>query len=97
MATTSVLEQELGEEVRAEVATRLRKIDGQVRGLLRMVEGGRGGSELLMQISSVQEALRGVGKVVLQGYLESSTGRKGGRPTQEAHREVLDAIYKYVR
>lgn len=97
MPTTSVLEHDLGEQVREEAATRLRKIEGQVRGLQRMVEEGRGGSDLLMQISSVQEALRGVGKVVLQGYLDTSSARKGGRPAQEAHREILDVIYRYIR
>lgn len=97
MPTTSVLDQELGEQVREEAATRLRKIEGQVRGLQRMIEEGRGGSDLLMQISSVQEALRGVGKVFLQSYLDSTTGRKSGRPVQEAHRELLEVIYKYIR
>lgn len=96
MPTTSILDQEPGGRVREEAATRLRKIEGQVRGLQKMVEEGRGGIELLMQISSVQEALRGVGKVVLQGYLDSSAARKGGRPAQDA-REILDVIYKYAR
>ncbi len=56
--------------------------------------------DLLTQISSVHEALRGVGKVIMRNYLESCASaaiRRGGRAAEEAYGEVLDLMYKYVR
>ena len=41
---------------------RLRRIEGQVRGLQKMVEEDRYCSDIMTQISSVHEALRSVGK-----------------------------------
>lgn len=95
-----VLEQTLQSEAREEAATRLRRIEGQVRGLRNMVAEDRYCVEILTQISSVQEALRGVSKVIMRNYLEhcaSEAIRKGGRRAEEVHREILDLMYKYVR
>lgn len=50
---------------------RFRKIEGQARGLQKMVETDRDGAELLMQIASVREALRSAAAVILEEYLAS--------------------------
>ena len=52
----------LDPEVKHAIGTRLRRIEGQVRGLQKMVEEERYCADVLMQLSSVQEALRGVGR-----------------------------------
>lgn len=93
-------EQRLKEEARRDASVRLRKIEGQVGGLLKMVEEDRYCVDLLTQVSSVQEALRGVGKVIMQNYLEgcaTTAIRKGGVQAEQAYREILDLMYKYVR
>lgn len=51
------------------LAKRLRRIEGQVRGLQKMVDEERYCADVLVQIASVQEALRGVGKLLLQNHL----------------------------
>jgi DNA-binding FrmR family transcriptional regulator len=48
---------------------RLRRIEGQVRGLQKMVEEDRYCADILTQIASVQEALRGVGRELLRNHL----------------------------
>lgn len=103
MAAGQTLERALDDGAREEAATRLRKIEGQVRGLQAMLESDRAAAELLMQIASVQEALRGVGRVILQSQLDRAgrasggRGAGGARSSEGAHREVLDLIYRYVR
>jgi CsoR family transcriptional regulator, copper-sensing transcriptional repressor len=47
-------------EIKASNLRRLSRIEGQVRGIHRMVEGDRYCADILMQISSAQEALRAV-------------------------------------
>jgi CsoR family transcriptional regulator, copper-sensing transcriptional repressor len=56
-------------EIKASNLKRLRRIEGQVRGLQKMVEGDRYCSDILVQISSVQEALRGVSQALLRNHL----------------------------
>ena len=48
-------------EIKVANLKRLRRIEGQVRGLEKMVEEDRYCADILTQISSVHEALRAVG------------------------------------
>lgn len=49
---------------------RLRRIEGQVRGLQRMIDEERYCTDVLTQISSVQEALRAVGRELMRNHLK---------------------------
>ena len=49
--------------------TRLRRIEGQVRGLQKMIEEERWCADVLVQVSSVQEALRGAARELLRNHL----------------------------
>jgi DNA-binding FrmR family transcriptional regulator len=55
--------------IKASNLKRLRRIEGQVRGLQRLVEEGRYCADILVQISSVQEALRSVGSALMKNHL----------------------------
>lgn len=48
---------------------RLRRIEGQVRGLQRMVAEDRYCADILAQLASVQEALRSVGRELMRNHL----------------------------
>lgn len=86
---------------RQEAAQRLNRIEGQIKGIQRMVEEGRYCVEVMGQISAVQEALRGVGKLIMRNYLENCvttslrTGKK--KKAQETYAELMDVIYKFAR
>jgi DNA-binding FrmR family transcriptional regulator len=74
---------------------RLSIIEGQVRGLRRMIEEGTGCVEVLTQISAIHEALRGVGKVVVRHHIETcvTDGLRTDKKKQHQD-ELLDLIYK---
>jgi DNA-binding FrmR family transcriptional regulator len=80
---------------------RLRRIEGQVRGLQRMVEEERYCAEIIMQIASVQEALRGVARSLMRNHLHHCAAKSIRQGTeQEAtamYDELLDIIYKHLR
>jgi DNA-binding FrmR family transcriptional regulator len=57
------------EGLRRDALRRLRRIEGQVRGLQKMVEEGRYCADILTQVASVQEALGGVSKLLLKNHL----------------------------
>jgi DNA-binding FrmR family transcriptional regulator len=79
---------------------RLRRIEGQVRGLHRMVEEGRYCADILTQVSSVQEALRAVGRELMRNHLKhcaSDAIRAGGPEAGAMVDELIDLMYRQVR
>ena len=80
---------------------RLRRIEGQVRGLQRMVEEDRYCADILTQISSVHEALRSVGRELVRNHLMhcAATAIRSGddRKTDEMYDEIIEMMYKHVR
>jgi DNA-binding FrmR family transcriptional regulator len=55
-------------EIKASNLRRLKRIEGQVRGLQRMVEGDRYCADILTQVSSVQEAIRSVARALMRNH-----------------------------
>jgi DNA-binding FrmR family transcriptional regulator len=88
-------------EDKARLLARLRRIEGQVKGLHRMVEEDRYCVDILGQIASVHEALRSVGKQLLRGHLSHCVTRslRSGDETEaeKTYTELMDVIYKYTR
>lgn len=79
---------------------RLRRIEGQVRGLQRMVEEERYCAEIMTQIASVQEALRSVGRELMRNHLKhcaSSAIRAGDEQAEQMYDELIDLMYRHVR
>jgi CsoR family transcriptional regulator, copper-sensing transcriptional repressor len=79
---------------------RLRRIEGQVRGLQRMVEEDRYCAEILTQISSVHEALRGVGRELMRNHLKHCAAnaiRSGEEEAEEMYDELVEMMYKHIR
>lgn len=54
-----------------DLLARLRRVEGQVRGVQKMVAEGRYCVEILQQVSATVQALNGVSKRVLENYLET--------------------------
>jgi len=81
--------------------TRLRRIEGQVRGLQKMVEDERYCADVLTQVAAVQASLRGTAEVLLQGHLRHCvTGALRSEDPAEAeavYRELTDLFKKYGR
>lgn len=79
---------------------RLRRIEGQVRGLARMVEEERYCADIMAQVASVQEALRSVGRELMRNHLRhcAATAIRAGDAKAEAmYDELLDLIYTHSR
>ncbi|HEX3776893.1 MAG TPA: metal-sensitive transcriptional regulator [Polyangiaceae bacterium] len=70
---------------------RLRRIEGQVRGLHKMVTEDRYCPDILMQIASVQEALKGVSRELVRNHL-SHCARRALRGTDEQAQAAVDEL-----
>lgn len=80
---------------------RLHRIEGQVRGIERMVEEDRYCIEILTQISAVTTALDSAAFLLLENHVDHCvTGALGsGDPeaAREKSRELLDAVHRFSR
>ena len=80
---------------------RLRRIEGQVRGLQKMVEEDRYCADILTQVSAVQEALRSVARALMRNHLTHCATHAIGQGTAEEKQamydELLELIYKNAR
>ncbi len=80
---------------------RLRRIEGQVRGLQRMVEEDRYCPDILTQVSSVHEALRSVGRELMRNHLKhcaTAAIRSGEEAEVEGmYDEIVEMMYRNAR
>lgn len=87
-------------ELKAANLRRLRRIEGQIRGIYKMVEEDRYCTDIIIQVSSVQEALRGVAKTLMRNHLRHCATQalaKGGDDAGHMYDELLDLIYRHLR
>jgi DNA-binding FrmR family transcriptional regulator len=73
---------------------RLRRIEGQVRGLERMVVEPRLCVDLLTQIAAVQSALKGVGDEILHYHVRQCVPQSFSRRLRNSERERLAEMEK---
>ena len=79
---------------------RLRRIEGQVRGLQKMVEEERYCADILTQISSVQEALRAVGRELMRNHLKhcaTAAIKAGDDAAESMYDELVELMYRSAR
>lgn len=80
------------------VTNRLKRIEGQVRGLIRMVEEDKSCEEILIQIGSTKSALHKTGQVILEGHLHHCVvdGLREGKE-DETIKKLYSAIEQFSR
>jgi DNA-binding FrmR family transcriptional regulator len=79
---------------------RLRRIEGQVRGLQKMVEEDRYCADIITQISSVHEALRAVGRELMRNHVKhcaTSAIQAGPEQAEVMYDELVDLMHRYGR
>ncbi len=81
---------------RDEVLLRLRRIEGQVRGIQRMVEEGRDCRDIVMQINATKAALSSANAIVLECYARNCLGDVEHSP-EEAVTELINVMLKATR
>lgn len=88
------------EHDRAKNLARLKRIEGQVRGIAQMVEDDRYCVDVLTQIAAVQSALRSVGKELLRHHLKhcvADAAKHGEEQFNSASDELIEMLYKNAR
>jgi CsoR family transcriptional regulator, copper-sensing transcriptional repressor len=86
--------------IKARNLKRLRRIEGQVRGLHKMVDEDRYCADVLTQVASVHEALRAVARELMRNHLKhcaTEAIRQGPREADAMYDELIDLMHKYSR
>lgn len=88
-------------ERRKAILDRFSRIKGQISGMQKMVEENRYCLDILQQVSSTHEALRGVGKMLMRNYLEiCATEAIQSRKKEKQdmiYNELMDIVYKFAK
>ena len=80
------------------VKNRLKRIEGQVRGLIKMIDDDKSCEDILIQIGSVKSALHKTGQVILEGHLNHCVldGIRDGNEV-ETIKKLSSAIEQFSR
>ena len=79
---------------------RLRRIEGQVRGIAKMVESDTYCIDVLTQVAAATKALQSVALNLLEehmGHCVVDAARKGGKEQETKLREATEAIARLVK
>ncbi len=79
---------------------RLRRIEGQVRGIQKMVEEDRYCADIMTQISSIHEALRSVSRELMRNHLKhcaSAAIQSTDAAAESMYDELIDLMFKHSR
>jgi CsoR family transcriptional regulator, copper-sensing transcriptional repressor len=89
MPETILTRTQQGEE-KAKILNRLKRLEGQVRGLQKMVEEERDCHDILTLVSGIRSALNATGDIILATYLEKcQSDLKKGRANIDELVEVV--------
>lgn len=76
------------EKMKHNLITRLNRIEGQIRGVKGLIEKDTYCDDVLNQIASIQAALNGVSRLLLEGHMRSCVIER----IQEGDHEVIDEL-----
>lgn len=87
-------------EIKAANLARLRRIEGQIRGIHDMVEQERYCADVLGQLSAVHQALRAVGRELIRNHVRHCATRAihaGGADADAMYDELVDLFHQNLR
>ena len=90
----------IANQTKGQYLKRLRRIEGQARGLQRMVEEEQYCIDILTQVSAMTKALQGLGLGLLDEHMAHcvvNAARQGGPEAEQKLKEASDAIARMVR
>lgn len=85
------------EKVKHNLAIRLNRIEGQVRGIKGLIEKDVYCDDVITQISATQAALNSVAKILLEGHMKNCVLDRIQEGDMEVLDEVLITIHKLIK
>jgi len=87
----------INEQVKTDSVNRLKRIEGQIRGIMKMVENEKYCIDIVNQISAAEKALTGVSKIIMKRHVESCVSSAIVKGEGEVMiNELLDTLYRFA-
>ena len=83
------------EEAREAILRRLRRVEGQVRGVIRMVEEGKGCEEVLTQVAAARSAMDRVGIEIISHRMRECLREHPPENVEDAVSEAIDIFRRF--
>ncbi len=77
-----------GEEEKKQICNRLNRIEGQIRGVKKMVEEDRYCNDILIQLSAIEKSIKSLSNNVLENHLYTCISRD----LEKGNLEVIDEL-----
>ena len=82
----------------SELLARLKKVEGQIRGIQKMIENDRSRVDIINQIYAARRAINMVGLIFMKDHLETSVSDAiRSRKNEKKIDDLMDTIYRFIK
>ena len=84
--------------MKEDLIARLKRVEGQIKGVAKMIEEGRNCNEILIQIASIRSAMNKIGIIILENYLKMCIDKMNREKEDlEEIENFFEIFSKYVK
>lgn len=85
------------DELKSDIGNRLSRIEGQVRGIRRMIDNDEGCVGIMVQVAAVRSAINTVGGIILKNYTKNCIRNSAASGDEETLDELIDTIIRFTK
>nr|WP_280525605.1 metal-sensitive transcriptional regulator [Kroppenstedtia eburnea] len=85
------------DRVKSNLTSRLNRIEGQIRGVRRLIENDTYCDDVLTQIAAVQSALNSVSRILLEGHMKSCVVERIREGDDEVVDELMVTVHRMMK
>ncbi|EGK06991.1 protein of hypothetical function DUF156 [Desmospora sp. 8437] len=85
------------DRVKSNLTSRLNRIEGQIRGVRRLIENDTYCDDVLTQIAAVQSALNSVSRILLEGHMKSCVVERIREGDDEVIDELMVTVHRMMK
>lgn len=83
--------------IKKDIQVRLRRIEGQVKGIEKMIENDASCREILVQIAAIRAAINKVGGLVLENYAKSCLFKDSNEGSEEDVEQLVSTLLMFLK
>lgn len=87
----------MAQEIKTEMIKRLKRIEGQTRGVQKMVEEDRDCADILHQLTAIHEAVRSVSRMLAEQYAVECMQTTNSGKSRESIATMIDVLSRVAR
>lgn len=89
--------EEMGEDKSKDVLLRLKRIEGQVRGIQRMIEDKADCGEVLNQVAAIKAAINRVGVIVFEKHARECILKSVNENNEERFQDIINMMGRLIK